>query len=67
MIEKKPLGPCHPFRLNDARPTSIPYQWKKLKTSSSTPLIAVVISPGVNFLRSKTYPLFFGAAPDLGT
>ncbi len=48
-------GLCHPLRLMVPNgPKSTLYQWKKLKTRSNTPETAVVISPGVNFFRSKT-------------
>jgi hypothetical protein len=42
------------------------YQWKKLKTRSNTPETAVVISPGVNFLRSTTGSLSRAAVPTVG-
>ena len=57
-IEKNALGACHPFLVKSPTGVSTPNQLKKLKTRSNTPETAVVISPGVSFLRSKTYPLF---------
>src|SRR4051794_16190779 len=57
-------GLCQPFRLNVPNgPRSTLYQWKKLKISNATPLTAVVISPGVNFLRSTNPPSLSSSVP----
>src|SRR5215831_16436309 len=58
MIEKNASGDSQPLRLTEASVcpailNSTPYHLKKLKISRTTPEMAMVISPGVSFFRSK--------------